>query len=57
MTLMKMKAIVSLMLAALFIFALVPIASAAPFLCPVVGDGVLHAPGRADAVITPPVGT
>jgi hypothetical protein len=27
------------------------------FLCPVVGDGVNHAPGRADAVINPPVGT
>ena len=27
-----------------------------PFLCPVVGHGVADAPGRADAVINPPVG-
>lgn len=42
--------------AALMVVAFAPAASAA-FLCPVVGKGVLAAPGRADAVITPPVGT
>jgi hypothetical protein len=64
---MKAKVIVTLAVVAFVFLLLAPTALAAKpdgpagppgaFLCPVVGDGVLTAPGRADAVITPPVGT
>ena len=55
---MKLRIAIVAALALALVLTLAPGAQAGPaFLCPVVGKGVLDAPGRADAVITPPVGT
>ena len=55
---MSKRAIALVAASALFVLAFAPAAFAADaFLCPVVGKGGLTAPGRAEVVIEPPVGT